>query len=167
MSKGVDILIDATIVDFTARLWIGKINSFYGRIFRNEVLTDSGLKIVPEVSIDGKSYVEVLKDDRKDAQCFFDVLPEGDMVGAMEKNTIRAMFMVNLVALYPTLTRNEATETAKKEVFDILSGNFDSISGFISGRTAFSDYYFPGLDLADMSPHFLFRFDCISYNTNC
>lgn len=167
MSTGIDILIDNTIVDFNARLWTTNVKSFYGRIFRNEVLTENGLKIVPEISIDGKSYVEVLKDNRYDAQCFFDVLPDGSMIGMMEKNIIRVMFMVNLVKLYPTSTRAEATELAKKEVLNLLSCNFDEVTGFVSGRTAFSDYYFEGKDLADMSPHFLFRYDCLSYNTNC
>jgi hypothetical protein len=167
MSKGIDILIDNLLVDLTARLWTTNVNLFSGRIFRNEVLTENGLKIVPEIYIDGNDYKDVLKDDRYDAQCFFDVLPSGEMIGTMEKNTVRAMFMVNLIKLYPTLLRNEATESAKKDVFDILSCNFDNVSGFVSGRTAFSDYEFKGNDVSDMSPHYLFRFDCVSYNVNC
>ena len=167
MSKGIDIVIDDTLVDINARLWITNVNSFYGRIFRNDILTERGLKIVPEISLDGKSYKEVLKDNRFDAQCFFDVLPSGDMIGTMEKNTVRAMFMVNLIKLYPALTRTEASQSAKEEVFDLLSCNFDSVTGFISGRTAFFDYEFKGMDISDMSPHYLFRFDCISWNVNC
>jgi len=167
MSKGIDILIDSVISDLTSRLWTSNIRLFYGRIFRNEVLTENGLRIVPEVSINGRNYKETLKDNTIDSQCFFDVLPESEQIGMMEKNTVRVMFMVNLDKLYPDLTRTEATETVSKDVLNIISSNFDSVERFIAGRTAFSDYYFEGVDLADMSPHYLFRYDCTSYNTIC
>ena len=167
MSKGVDIVIDAALSDFNNRLWVSNNRSFYGRVFRNETYSETGTKIIPEISVDGKSYTEVLKDNSLDAQCFFDVLPSREMIKTMEKNTVRVMFMVNLTALYPALTRTEATETVERDVFNILSSNFDDVSILVSGRTAFSDYKFDGKDIADMSPHYLFRFDCISYNVNC
>lgn len=167
MSKGIDILIDSILSDFTSRLWISNARLFYGRIFRNEVLTENGLRIVPEVSTNGRNYTETLKDNTIDAQCFFDVLPDAEMIGMMEKNTVRCLFMVDLSKLHPELSRTEATQTVKKEVLNILTCNFDEVDSLVSGRTAFSDYYFQGVDLADMSPHYLFRYDCISYNTNC
>jgi hypothetical protein len=160
----IDTIIADTLIDLNARLWVINTRLFSGRIFRNNV-NENG--IIPTVTTSDDKYIEVLKDKKYDAQCFFDVLPEGQMIGAMEKNTVRAMFMVNLTKLYPTSTRTEATELAKKEAFNLLSCNFDLVSSGISGRTAFDDYYFEGKDIADMSPHFLFRYDCISFNTNC
>lgn len=160
----IDTIIADTLTDLNARLWASNTKLYSGRIFRNFV-NESG--IIPTVTTANDKYVEVLKDKRYDVQCFFDVLPNGEMIGTMEKNVIRAMFMVNLTALYPTSTRAEATELAKKEVFNLLSCNFDQVTGFISGRTSFADYDFVGKELADMSPHFLFRFDLISFNTNC
>ena len=159
----IDSIISNTLIDFNARLWTSNTRSFCGRIFR-DIVGESG--IIPTIPITGDKYGEVLKDKKYDAQCFFDVLPGGEMIGMMEKNTVRVMLMVDLARLYPTSTRIEATELAKKEVFNLLSCNFDSIANFISGRTAFSDYEFKGVNISDVSPHYLFRFECISYNTN-
>lgn len=163
--------IDAIILEatglFTSRLWTTKNNSFYGRIFRNENEKNISAKILPLVATTNDKYIDVLKDTSKDAQCFFDVLPNVEMIGWMEKNTVRVMFMVNLSKLYPTYTRIQATEAAKKEVYNILSSVFDKVDSCVTGYTAFSDYQWIEADGSDVSPHYLFRYDCISFNTNC
>ena len=160
------IILEATGL-FTGRLWTANNNSFYGRIFRNEDEKNHSAKILPLVATANDKYIDVLKDVSKDAQCFFDVLPNFKMIGWMEENTVRAMFMVNLSKLYPTHTRIQATEAAKKEVYNILSSVFDKVDNCVSGYTAFSDYQWKQADEADVSPHYLFRYDCTSFNTNC
>lgn len=163
----IDTIITDAINTFTGRLWSTNINAFYGRIFRNENNDNISAKIKPLIATANNEYIDVLKDTSKDAICFFDVLPNIEMTGWMEKNTIRIMFMVNLSKLYPTYTRIQATEAAKKAVYNILSCVFDKVDSCVTGYTSFSDYEWNEAVVSDMSPHYLFRYDCTSFNTNC
>jgi hypothetical protein len=156
MSKGIDISIDALVADFTAYLWTSNIRSFYGRVFRNE----RNGRISPEVWVTPNKYVEVLKDTAKDAQCFFDVQPSVPMVADICEADIWLCFMVNLQKLYPTLTRTEATEQAHADVLDLIMSSEFTVdkTGLIPGFTGFKDYDWDEA-AANMSPHYMFRFN--------
>jgi len=158
MSKGIDIPIDELLGYFNTYLWVGKVNSFYGRIQRNNI---NG-KVYPQVLITGtNSYKEVLKDSSKDAQCFFDVQPEPANAKDILTSDVWLCFMVNLSKLYPLLTRSEAQDQVQRDVIELLmSGQFE-ITGF-SGYEGFTGYDW-GEDQtiqakADMSPHYLFKY---------
>jgi len=170
MSKGIDISIDALIADFTANLWTGKVNSFYGRVFRNERF-DTG-KVCPEIWLTPDNYIEVLKDTKKEAQCFVDVQPEIKINYDIHTAELWLCFMVNLSAIYPTLTRTEATEQVQKDVKDILLTSRFSITGLITGYEGFKNYDWGESTTvqakADMSPHYLFRFNLqLIYSNSC
>jgi len=165
MSKGIDIPIDDLLTDFATYLWPTSVRAFYGRIFRNE----RNGKISPEVWITPNNYIEVLKDTSKDAQCFFDVQPNITMNTDIYTADIRLCFMVNLAKLYPTLLRTEATEQVLADVKNLLMEGQFTINGVTTGITGFSDYDF-GDDLqslADMSPHYLFRYNIQTTYINC
>jgi len=167
MSKGIDIAIDDLLADFNAYLWTSNVRSFYGRVFRNERFG----KLAPEIWITPDSYVEVLKDTSKDAQCFFDVQPNIPMKADICTADVWLCFMVNLAKLYPTLTRSEATEQVHEDVLElILSSQFTVDSnGLIQGFAGFKDYDWGEDDAqtkADMSPHYLFRFNLQTIYTN-
>lgn len=170
MSKGIDISIDQLLTDFNARLWTDKVRSFYGRVFRNERLEIG--KISPEIWITPNNYIEVLKDDSKDAQCFFDVQPNEPITDDYIHSTdIWLCFMVNLKAIYPTLTRTEATEKVHTDVENLLLNSNFKNNGLVRGFEGFKGYDFgenPQYK-ADMSPHYLFRFNLKStyINSNC
>ena len=158
MSKGIDIPIDELLGYFNTYLWVGKVNSFYGRIQRNNI---NG-KVYPQVLITGtNSYKEVLKDSSKDAQCFFGVQPEPANAKDILTSDVWLCFMVNLSKLYPLLTRSEAQDQVQRDVIELLmSGQFE-ITGF-SGYEGFTGYDW-GEDQtiqakADMSPHYLFKY---------
>lgn len=166
MSKGIDIPIDNLVSDFTANLWTTKSRSFYGRVFRNE----RNGSVSPEIWITPNTYKEVLKDKRFDAQCFFDVQPNEPITDSLvHASTVWCCFMVNLATVYPTLTRTEATEKAHVEVEEIIHDNRIQIDGLIRGIEGFTGYDFGenSQAKADMSPHYLFRFNLrINYETN-
>jgi len=169
MSKGIDISIDQLLSDFNTYLWTGKVRSFYGRVFRNERFEIG--KISPEVWITPDSYIEVLKDYSKDAQCFFDVQPNETVNTYIHSSDIWLCFMVNLKAIYPLLTRIEATERIQTDVEQLLINSNFTIVGMVRGFEGFKGYDFGEnpQSKADMSPHYLFRFNLKStyINSNC
>lgn len=167
MSYSIDTIINQVLTTFTNRLWTGKNNAFYGRIFRTEERDGYTSKIYPLVAIDRNQHIEVLKDNTKDAICFFDVQPTSELFGTLYKHRIWVMFMVDLEKIYPELTRNEATEKAKHEATRILRVRFDEVTNVVSGYPAFAEYNWQEAGRADMAPHYLFRVECIMYNTNC
>jgi len=162
MSKGIDISIDALVADFTAYLWTSNVRGFYGRVFRNE----RNGKISPEIWVTPNNYIEVLKDTQKDAQCFFDVQPTVSMIADICTADVWLCFMVNLQKLYPTLTRQDATEQAHEDIKDLLMQSQFEIKGLISGSTGFTGYDWGEAAQADMSPHYLFRFNLQVTYTN-
>lgn len=163
MSKGIDISIDALLVDFTAGLWTSNVRAFYGRVFRNERFG----KVSPEIWVTPDNYTEVLKDTSKDAQCFFDVQPNVQMAADVCTADVWLCFMVNLAKLYPALVRQEATEEVHADVKRLLMQSQLEIKGLITGFTGFSGYDWgdSAQNKADMSPHYLFKFELkITYN---
>jgi len=169
MSKGIDISIDQLLADFITYLWVGKVRSFYGRIFRNERF-DIG-KISPEIWITPDNYIEVLKDYKYDAQCFFDVQPNETVNTYIHSSDVWLCFMVNLKKIYPLLTRTEATERIQTDVEQLLINSNFTITGMVRGYEGFKGYDFGSNPQAkaDMSPHYLFRFNLKStyINSNC
>jgi hypothetical protein len=169
MSKGIDISINQLLTDFTARLWTNKVRSFYGRVFRNERFEIG--KISPEIWITPNNHIEVLKDNSKDAQCFFDVQPNETVNVNIHTATVWLCFMVNLSKIHPELTRTEATERIQTDVEHLLIDSNFKIEGMVRGYEGFKGYDF-GKDaqaLADVSPNYLFRFNlsCTYINSNC
>jgi len=161
MSKGIDISIDALAADFTAYLWTSNVRSFYGRVFRNE----RNGKISPEIWVTPNKYIEVLKDSSKDAQCFFDVQPSIPMIADICTADVWLCFMVNLQKLYPTLTRQDATEQVTRDVLDLILQSQFEVKGLVTGITGFSSYDWESV-LSDMAPHYLFRFNLQTIYTN-
>jgi hypothetical protein len=107
----------------------------------------------------GSEVVDPLKNDTKDAQCFVDVMPVRKMNADVIDAECRVLFMVNLLALYPALTRTEAIEQVMLDVKKlILSSEFETIQ-MVSGYEAFSDYQWSEDALSDLREHHLFRFD--------
>lgn len=169
MSKGIDISINQLLTDFQTYLWTDKTRSYYGRVFRNERFEVS--KISPEIWITPDNYIEVLKDYSKDAQCFFDVQPNETVNTYIHSSEIWLCFMVNLKAIYPNLTRTEATERVQTDVEQLLINSNFTITGMVRGFEGFRNYDFgenPQYK-ADMSPHYLFKFNLRStyINSNC
>lgn len=167
MSYSIDTIINQVLTTFKNRLWTGKNNAFYGRTFRTEERDGYTSKIYPLISLPNNQHIEVLKDNAKDAICFFDVQPTSELFGTLYKHRIWVMFMVDLEKIYPTLTRNEATEKAKNDAIRILKIRFDEVTNVVSGYPAFAEYNWQEAGRADVSPHYLFRVECIMYNTNC
>jgi len=170
MSKGIDISIDQLLTDFNAYLWTNKVRSFYGRVFRNERFEIG--KISPEVYISANEPArEVLKEYKYDAQCFFDVQPNETINTYIHSVDIWLCFMVNLQAIYPLLTRTEATERIQTDVEQLLINSNFTITGMVRGFEGFKGYDFGSVAYAraDMSPHYLFRFNLKStyINSNC
>lgn len=165
MSKGIDIPIDNLVTTFNSDLWQGKTNAFYGRVFRNE----RNNLISPEIWITPNDYIEVLKDDSKDGQCFFDVQPNITMSGDIKNATVWICFMLNLATVYPTLTRTEATQQAHLDTMNLILGSEFLITELVTGITGFTDYDFGDVPQAkvDMSPHYLFKFITNIYYTKC
>lgn len=170
MSKGIDIPIDSLVTDLTANLWTSNVRSFYGRVFRNERFEIG--KVSPEIWLTPNHYIEVLKDYSKDAQCFFDVQPNTSIVSDVHTSDVWLCCMVNLSAIYPLLTRTEATMQVQKDVKDLLLMSQFTINGLITGFEGFNGYDW-GEDRtnqakSDMSPHYLFRYNLsITYVNSC
>lgn len=152
MNKGIDILIDALIADFTSYLWTGNVNQFYGRIFRNEL---NG-KIYPLYYL-GSEGIDVLKDDRKDSQCFVEVMPTRKMFADIIEAECRVYFMVNLSMIYPLLSRTDSIEEVMRDVKDIIFNSEFNFVQLVSGVEAFKD--FPDDAISDLSGQHLFRYD--------
>jgi len=173
MSKGIDIPIDSLVTEFNSALWVGKDNQFYGRVFRNERFEAFGTTISPEIWLSAnKPAIELLKNDNFDAQCFFDVQPTDTINGGdIHNSVIWICFMVDLVALYPLLTRQEATEQVQRDVLDIITTSEFIVTGLVRGFEGFTSYDW-GRDTqphADIHPHYCFRFETtLEYvNSNC
>ena len=159
MSRGVDISIDELVGYFNTYLWAGKVNSFYGRVQRNNV----GDKISPDICIAGTDkYINVLKDSSKDAQCFFDVQPTPANAKDVLTSDIWLCFMVNLTKLYPSLSRPEAQDQVQRDVVDLLMSSQFEITGF-TGYEGFTGYDWgedqTAQSRADMTPHYLFKYN--------
>lgn len=155
MSKGIDISIDALVEDMSSHLWTGNNTSFYGRVFRN-IKND---KISPEIWTAGDRYIEVLKNTKKDAQCFFDVQPQLTLFADIHTADVWLCFMVNLYALYPALSRMEAIEQVHRDTEHFVENSLFENKGLIPGVEGFVGYN--GIDqvLFDMSPNYVFRFN--------
>ena len=172
MSKGIDIPIDSLVAIFNSDLWSGKNNQFYGRVFRNERFADFGSKISPEIWLSAdKPAVELLKNDGYNAQCFFDVQPtENESVGDVHNADVWICFMVDLISIYPELTRQEATEQVHRDAeILILDSEFENPS-LVRGFTGFTGYdWGDNADQAkaDMHPHYCFRFNTDLEYVNC
>jgi hypothetical protein len=155
MSKGVDIPIDALITQLTAGLWTGKNTQFYGRVFRNWI---DG-KIQPIYYISAEEGIDPLKDDRKDAQCFVDVMPTRKMFADIIEAECRILFMVSLSALYPGISRVESIEQVMQDVTEeLMQSQFDIIQ-MVSGYNAFDDYIWKEDTSTDIGLDHVFRFD--------
>jgi len=166
---GIDKHINMAVEDLNANLWFGKNTSFYGRCFRNEKRGQIGTVIKPELYTSANDYVDVLLDDTKGGQCFFDVQPTNpsDENGIYSSETW-ACFMVNLTTVYPTLNRTEATEQAHTDAEEILNNHFP-ITGLVRGFEGFKGYDWGADHQAhvDMQPYYLFRFNLtIKYNNS-
>lgn len=162
MSKGIDIAIDKLVQNFNDNLWVGKNNSFYGRVFRNERFENFSSKIAPEIWKNGKDYVEVLKNDNFDGQCFFDVQPNIAINGNVYTAEVWLCFMLNLQSVYPAIPRTEATEEAHRDTSDIIVYTEFEMNGLVTGFQGFTGYdWGDNADQArsDMSPNYLFRYN--------
>lgn len=163
MSKGIDIPIDALITQLTAGLWTTNNCQFYGRVFRNEF---NG-KIQPLYYISAEESVDPLKDDRKDAQCFVDVMPTRKMFVDVIEAEVRLLFMVSVSALYPGVSRTEGIEQIMKDVIsEILQSQFEIVQ-MVSGYTAFNDYVWREDTSTDIGLDHVFRFDLKINYINC
>ena len=161
MSKGIDIVIDELIADFTAELWTGTTRQFYGRVYRHEI--EGAIRPLYYI---GTEAVDCLKDDRKAAQCFVDVQPTRNMFADVIEAECRVCFMVDLSIVYKLLGRSEAIEQVMQDVVDVLmSSQFETIQ-MISGADSFADYKWNETALADLSGNHLFRFDLKTIYTN-
>lgn len=153
--KAIDQAIKSILTDFNAYLWTGSNKAYYGRVFRNQ--RENGF-LSPEIWKGGNNYLEVLKDTTKDAQLFFDVQPDVKNQADINTADVWLCCMVNLQTLYPTLSRNEATEAAQKAVKDLLLCSEFTVNGMITGFEGFKSYDWDA-SLSDMSPNYLFRFN--------
>ena len=161
MIIALDKQINDLIALFTARLWTSNVRQFYGRIFRNEVNYGYTVKVQPlyySNQINAEA-IEVLKNDLVDAQCFFDVLPNSKNINGLIEQDIRLMWMVDLLKLYPALSRNEATETFYNDVEEWISNTNFELIGSVQGAQGFKDYQWSEDALSDLQNNYLFRFD--------
>jgi len=172
VSKGIDISIDRLIDIFNSDLWNGKNNQLYGRVFRNERFEDFNSRISPEIWISAnKPAIELLKNDNFDSQCFFDVQPNEEIIGSdVHSATIWICFMVNLIEIYPLLTRQDAVEQVQRDVEQLIIDTDFEITGLIRGYLGFIGYDWgseSSQSRADMHPHYCFRFDTNLKYVNC
>lgn len=161
MINALDKQINDLIALFTARLWISNVRQFYGRIFRNEVSYEYSVKVQPlyySSQVNAEA-IEVLKNDLVDAQCFFDVLPNSTIKNGLIEQDVRLMWMVDLLKLYPTLSRNEATETFYNDVEELINNTNFELIGSVQGAQGFKDYQWSEDALSDLQNNYLFRFD--------
>ena len=168
MINALDKQINDIVTLFTANLWPSNVRQFYGRIFRNEVNYGFSVKVQPLYYSDqvNAEAIDVLKNDLVDAQCFFDVLPNAINRGGIIEQDVRLMWMVDLSKLYPTLSRNEATETFYNDVEEwIYNTNFE-LNGYVQGATGFKDYQWSEDALCDLQNNYLFRFDLKLFYVN-
>lgn len=161
---GIDEPIERLRLMFESSLWISNNNSFYGRCFRN--LRDG--KLFPEIS-ENKNYLEVLLNDKKDSTVFFDVQPERSVIGDSDINSnVDIYFSINLKKIYPLLTRNEATETAYKDVVKLISASSFDFQGLETGFSSFDTWGYDDASIDNMYPYHLFKINTtVIHNLNC
>lgn len=162
---GVDKPIERLRLLFESSLWNGKSNKFYGRCFRNE---RDGL--IPEIKLEiGDEYKEVLLQDFQDSTVFFDVEPNRDAVSKSIVNAnVNIYFAVNLTKLYPLLNRIDATETAYKDVINLVNVSGFDFKAIVSGFEAYETWSYDEASKDNMHPYHLFRINTsINYNLNC
>ena len=158
--KGIDIPIESLRSFYETNLWNGNNTTFYGRIFRIK----KGNDIIPMDYKGGIDYRDTLLDDKKDAICFFDVLPDEDLYNP----TVWIQYAVNLKKLYPSVTER-ATEYAHEDAINAtrLGSPGTKITGIVRGLPAFEPYAMVK-DRDDYQPYYLFRLNCtIKYNLKC
>jgi len=162
---GVDIPIERLRLSFESNLWNGKNNKFFGRCFRNERNDD----LIPEVIVSGNEYQEVLLQDFNDSTVFFDVEPERESTSNTRVDAkIGIYFAVDLSALYPSLSRNDATETAYNDVINLINlAGFD-VKSIISGFESYATWGYDEASRDSMSSYHLFKINTlVNYNLNC
>jgi len=159
MSQGIDVPINALVTRLRAKLWTTKTVDFNGRVFRNERIVNDETVIIPETYISSTEYKkDVVFNDRKDAGCFFDVLPERTFENGLYTAKVWICFYVNLVEVYPLDTTERVTEAIHKDVHDQVNGTRFNITGLTTGIEAFSEYDLKQVKI-DMHPYYVFRFD--------
>jgi hypothetical protein len=152
--KAIDQAISSLLADFNDYLYVGSRKAYYGRVFRK----DENGGIIPEVWVNGNNYLTIVKDTSKDVQLFFDVQPSIQSIADVNTADVWLCCMLNLSTLYPLLDRNEATQTAQRDIkFHILNSEF-SINGMVTGAEGFKAYNMDAT-LQDLAPHYLLRFN--------
>jgi hypothetical protein len=161
---GIDVPIEDLRLLFEDKLWIGKNNVFHGRCFRNKRAEN----LIPEVSIGG-DYKEVLLQDNNDSTVFFDASPTRDVIGATDIDAdVSIYFSINLQKLYPGLSRNDATETAYKDVIKYINASAFDFQSLNTGFESFDTWGYEDAEFDNMYPYHLFRIDTtVIYNLNC
>lgn len=163
MNKGIVVPISRLNTLFTSNLWTGNTYTKYGRIYRNVV--EGG--IIPEAyNATTGAYSDTLLDDNVDALSFYDVQPT-ETYSSQFVSTVWICFAVNLVALYPTVTTERATEYAHEDALKEINKTQFKVTGLVRGREAFSDY--EKVKTGDsMNQYHLFRFNTeVKYPQNC
>jgi hypothetical protein len=162
---GIDKPIENLRLLFESNLWEGKENSFNGRCFRN--IRDD--KLIPEIKVGKNDYREVLLQDVNHSTVFFDVPNDRTVIGSSDITTdVSIYFSINLEKLYPTLDRNEATETAYKDVIRYVNASSFDFTGISTGFDSFDTWGYDNVDFDNMYPYHLFRVDTkLIYNLNC
>jgi len=165
MSKGIDKPIDACVLNLLAKLYPSNTRQFLGRVFREQ----SNGKIKPIYYTSSDQYIDCLKNDSIDAQCFFDLQPITKFNSSVLECEIWSLWMLNLTALYPTLTRTEATEQAQYDIGRLLDHPSFEITRIVRDFEGFKGYDFSDINVSSFSPHYLLRFDLKLFysNNNC
>lgn len=165
MSKGADKAIDACISNLLSKLYKANTRQFLGRVFREQ----SNGKIKPIYYTSNDQYIDCLKNSSVDAQCFFDLQPITKFDGGISECEIWCCWMLNLTALYPSLTITEATEQAQYDIGRLLTHPSFEITRIVRDFEGFKGYDFSDINISSLSPHYLLRFDLKLFypNMNC
>lgn len=161
---GIDKPIERLRLLFESNLWVANKSIFYGRCFRNE--RNGGL--IPEINTNNE-YREVLLQDFNDSTVFFDVDPVREVIGLTDINaSVDIYFAVDLTNLYPLLTRNEATETAYKDVVKYINGSDFDFQGLKTGFDSYDTWDYDEASRDNMQSYHLFKINTkLIYNLNC
>jgi muramoyltetrapeptide carboxypeptidase LdcA involved in peptidoglycan recycling len=164
---GIDNQIEKLRSLFENNLWTASSSVFHGRCFRNE--RNDGL--IPEVTIGGNDYKEVLLQDFQDGTIFFDVEPErtARVIGSSDITAnVSIYFAINLDNLYSGLGRLEQTETAYKDAITIINKSAFVFQSFETGFSSYSVWTYDDAAKDNMQRYHLFRVDTtINYNLIC
>jgi hypothetical protein len=165
MSKGIDILIDALVVKFISKLWVGETNVFKGRIQR---VTDDNGDVRPKwFDPSSESYTDVLLQKSNASTSFFDVQSNEDYNGSQFIADVWICFAINLKTLYPAVSER-ATEYAHEDVLKIIKkySSFKPI-GLVRELNAFSEYNLVK-ESDNMNQFYLFRINTtVKYPQKC